>query len=163
MSPGLHLRKKLINKSNKFILISFTKKKEQSHNIENVIWLNKSLHWLYDYYYLGKYLKKNCEGCIIFQSAIESIFYHNKDKTIFIKLIFACSFIVGNQTKVSAPKIILKDISFDITFLPQFFFVSSNFNFLERVKGIEPLHPAWKASVLPLNYTRNAKPFNSLY
>ena len=25
---------------------------------------------------------------------------------------------------------------------------------MERVKGIEPLHPAWKASVLPLNYTR---------
>jgi hypothetical protein len=25
---------------------------------------------------------------------------------------------------------------------------------LERVKRIELLHPAWKASVLPLNYTR---------
>ena len=31
---------------------------------------------------------------------------------------------------------------------------------MERVKGIEPLHPAWKASVLPLNYTRITK--NSL-
>ena len=25
---------------------------------------------------------------------------------------------------------------------------------LERVKGIEPSYPAWKAGVLPLNYTR---------
>jgi hypothetical protein len=25
---------------------------------------------------------------------------------------------------------------------------------LERVKGIEPSHSAWKADVLPLNYTR---------
>ena len=39
---------------------------------------------------------------------------------IFIKLIFACSLIVGNQTKVSAPKIILNDISFDITFSGNF-------------------------------------------
>ena len=39
---------------------------------------------------------------------------------IFIKLIFVCSLIVGNQTKVSAPKIILKDISFDITFSGNF-------------------------------------------
>ena len=38
----------------------------------------------------------------------------------FITLIFACSLIVGNQTKVSAPKIILKDISFDITFSGNF-------------------------------------------
>ena len=38
----------------------------------------------------------------------------------FIKLIFACSLIIGNQTKVSAPKIILKDISFDITFSGNF-------------------------------------------
>jgi hypothetical protein len=27
--------------------------------------------------------------------------------------------------------------------------------FLERVKGIEPSSSAWKAEVLPLNYTRN--------
>ena len=27
-------------------------------------------------------------------------------------------------------------------------------NWLERVMGIEPTQPAWKASVLPLNYTR---------
>ena len=26
---------------------------------------------------------------------------------------------------------------------------------LERVKGIEPSRPAWKAGVLPLNYTRD--------
>jgi hypothetical protein len=26
--------------------------------------------------------------------------------------------------------------------------------FLERVMGIEPTYPAWKAGVLPLNYTR---------
>ena len=25
---------------------------------------------------------------------------------------------------------------------------------VERVKGIEPSYPAWKAGVLPLNYTR---------
>ena len=29
-----------------------------------------------------------------------------------------------------------------------------NYNNLERVKGIEPSQPAWKAGVLPLNYTR---------
>ena len=40
-----------------------------------------------------------------------------------------------------------------------FFFLTLFFNFLERVKGIEPLHPAWKASVLPLNYTRVTKYF----
>ena len=28
---------------------------------------------------------------------------------------------------------------------------------VERVKGIEPSHEAWKASVLPLNYTRDRK------
>ena len=39
---------------------------------------------------------------------------------IFIKLMFVCSLIVGNQTKVSAPKIILKGISFDITFSGNF-------------------------------------------
>ena len=39
---------------------------------------------------------------------------------IFIKLIFACSLIIGNQTKVSAPKIILKNISFDLTFSGSF-------------------------------------------
>ena len=33
---------------------------------------------------------------------------------------------------------------------------------MERVKGIEPLHPAWKASVLPLNYTRNTQEFHSI-
>ena len=25
---------------------------------------------------------------------------------------------------------------------------------MERVKGIEPSQPAWKAGILPLNYTR---------
>ena len=39
---------------------------------------------------------------------------------IFIKLIFACSLIIGNQTKISAPKIILKSISFDLTFSGNF-------------------------------------------
>ena len=29
---------------------------------------------------------------------------------------------------------------------------------LERVVGIEPTRPAWKAGVLPLNYTRKSKP-----
>ena len=28
---------------------------------------------------------------------------------------------------------------------------------LERVKGIEPSYPAWKAGVLPLNYTRKLR------
>jgi hypothetical protein len=27
--------------------------------------------------------------------------------------------------------------------------------YLERVMGIEPTQPAWKAGILPLNYTRN--------
>ena len=31
---------------------------------------------------------------------------------------------------------------------------------LERVMGIEPTYPAWKAGVLPLNYTRMAVPFS---
>ena len=43
-------------------------------------------------------------------------------------------------------------------FLRHYFFILTLiFNFLERVKGIEPLHPAWKASVLPLHYTRKTK------
>jgi hypothetical protein len=29
---------------------------------------------------------------------------------------------------------------------------------LERVMGIEPTSPAWKAGALPLSYTRGAKP-----
>jgi hypothetical protein len=33
------------------------------------------------------------------------------------------------------------------------------FNFLERVKRIELSQPAWKAGVLPLNYTRSTKLF----
>ena len=28
---------------------------------------------------------------------------------------------------------------------------------MERVKGIEPSRPAWKAGILPLNYTRGAE------
>ena len=28
---------------------------------------------------------------------------------------------------------------------------------LERVMGIEPTYPAWKAGVLPLNYTRTGR------
>ena len=31
---------------------------------------------------------------------------------------------------------------------------------LERVKGIEPSYPAWKAGVLPLNYTRKPVDYN---
>ena len=31
------------------------------------------------------------------------------------------------------------------------------FHKLERVKGIEPSYPAWKAGVLPLNYTRKLR------
>ena len=33
---------------------------------------------------------------------------------------------------------------------------------LERVKGIEPSYPAWKAGVLPLNYTRKPENYNTL-
>ena len=33
---------------------------------------------------------------------------------------------------------------------------------MERVKGIEPSRSAWKAEVLPLNYTRLGKPINAL-
>ena len=29
---------------------------------------------------------------------------------------------------------------------------------MERVMGIEPTYPAWKAGVLPLNYTRMLNP-----
>ena len=34
---------------------------------------------------------------------------------------------------------------------------------LERVKGIEPSRSAWKAEVLPLNYTRNTSRLRSIY
>ena len=30
---------------------------------------------------------------------------------------------------------------------------------MERVTGIEPAWPAWKAGALPLSYTREANPF----
>ncbi len=33
---------------------------------------------------------------------------------------------------------------------------------MERVKGIEPSRSAWKAEVLPLNYTRLGMPLNAL-
>ncbi|SVC73138.1 uncharacterized protein METZ01_LOCUS325992, partial [marine metagenome] len=36
------------------------------------------------------------------------------------------------------------------------------FTNLERVKGIEPSQPAWKASVLPLNYTRIIQTYYAL-
>ena len=49
------------------------------------------------------------------------------------------------------------NFSLDIYFFPHFYFF-----ILERVKGIEPLHPAWKASVLPLNYTRNIQTYRAL-
>ena len=32
---------------------------------------------------------------------------------------------------------------------------------LERVKGIEPSYPAWKAGILPLNYTRKPEHNNT--
>ena len=35
-------------------------------------------------------------------------------------------------------------------------------NALERVMGIEPTQPAWKAGILPLNYTRDFQQ-NELY
>ena len=31
----------------------------------------------------------------------------------------------------------------------------------KRVMGIEPTYPAWKAGVLPLNYTRSSLPFGN--
>jgi hypothetical protein len=31
---------------------------------------------------------------------------------------------------------------------------SPSYNLMERVRGIEPPQSAWKAEVLPLNYTR---------
>ena len=34
---------------------------------------------------------------------------------------------------------------------------------LERVKGIEPSRSAWKAEVLPLNYTRNTSRLCGMY
>ena len=53
--------------------------------------------------------------------------------------------------------LLLLNFSFDILLSLHFFC----FNNLERVKGIEPLHPAWKASVLPLNYTRVTQVYHS--
>ena len=32
---------------------------------------------------------------------------------------------------------------------------------MERVMGIEPTRPAWKAGILPLNYTRKYDPFQT--
>jgi hypothetical protein len=38
-----------------------------------------------------------------------------------------------------------------------FFFLGlSKITTLERLAGIEPVYQAWEASVLPLNYSRNA-------
>ena len=34
---------------------------------------------------------------------------------------------------------------------------------LERVMGIEPTRPAWKAGILPLNYTRMVLPLTSAF
>ncbi len=39
-------------------------------------------------------------------------------------------------------------------FREQNFFVESDLSALERVTGIEPAWPAWKAGALPLSYTR---------
>ena len=33
---------------------------------------------------------------------------------------------------------------------------------VERVMGIEATYPAWKAGVLPLNYTRKAVPYSAM-
>ncbi len=48
--------------------------------------------------------------------------------------------------------------SFKFLFLCDFIYLNNSCLFfilnLERVKGIEPSRPAWKAGVLPLNYTR---------
>ena len=67
-----------------------------------------------------------------------------------------CCFTMVDMT--NSPNVTVGFVSYKFFFwhyvFTSVFFVSSNFNFLERVKGIEPLHPAWKASVLPLNYTR---------
>ena len=41
----------------------------------------------------------------------------------------------------------------DLGYIPATYFVSASLS-MERVKGIEPSCEAWKASVLPLNYTR---------
>ena len=41
-------------------------------------------------------------------------------------------------------------LSYRLTFLPH----PKQFVLAERVMGIEPTYPAWKAGVLPLNYTR---------
>ena len=38
--------------------------------------------------------------------------------------------------------------------IPQNYFVKQAILLLKRVMGIEPTYPAWKAGVLPLNYTR---------
>ena len=35
-----------------------------------------------------------------------------------------------------------------------------SFGRMERVMGIEPTRPAWKAGILPLNYTRKYNPVN---
>ena len=32
---------------------------------------------------------------------------------------------------------------------------------MERVMGIEPTQPAWKAGILPLNYTRIGDPYEN--
>ena len=37
-------------------------------------------------------------------------------------------------------------------------FEKNYFDSAERVKGIEPSPPAWKAGALPLSYTRKSKP-----
>lgn len=47
--------------------------------------------------------------------------------------------------------LLLLNFSFDILFISLLIY---NFSVLERVMRIELTQPAWKAGVLPLNYTR---------
>ena len=70
---------------------------------------------------------------------------------------FKIKMVVGDGFEPSkAYPVDLQSTAFDRSATPpQKVSFISKFFWLERVEGIEPSQSAWKADVLPLNYTRN--------
>src|SRR5512136_2912616 len=55
--------------------------------------------------------------------------------------------------------VLTKDVLYRLSYVGRTFNTSPAGFRLERVMGIEPTSTAWKAEVLPLNYTRSARRF----
>ena len=58
----------------------------------------------------------------------------------------------------TADLVLTKDVLYRLSYVGRLFKPSPASFRLERVMGIEPTSTAWKAEVLPLNYTRLASP-----